>query len=153
MLADGTSELPSFAARSFNLSGATRALRRSWKRSDSRIPKILEPPSTRGTSIRRMCIYWRTGHMLHRLVLKDFPEARDCLLKLRCAGHTKTFKMKKTFTEACETQVGMGERVVGFVHLHLEGLMPRFQVSNYTMSLCSSGILTPNLATQLLEYN
>lgn len=59
--------------------------------------------------------------------MKDFPEARDCLLKLRCAGHTKTFKMKKTFTEACETQVGMGERVVGFVHLHLEGQMPRFQ--------------------------
>ena len=29
MLADGTSELPSFAARSFNLSGATRASRRS----------------------------------------------------------------------------------------------------------------------------
>ena len=28
--------------------------------------------------------------------------------------------MKETFTEACETLAGMGERVLGFVHLDLD---------------------------------
>ena len=31
-----------------------------------------------------------------------------------------TQKMKETFTEACETLAGMGERVLGFVHLDLD---------------------------------
>ena len=31
-----------------------------------------------------------------------------------------TQEMKDTFTEACETLAGMGERVLGFVHLDLD---------------------------------
>ena len=31
-----------------------------------------------------------------------------------------TQKMKESFTEACETLAGMGERVLGFVHLDLD---------------------------------
>ena len=62
--------------------------------------------------------------MLQRLVLKDVPE----IVFSRCAAH-----IFLAFSEACETQAGMGERVLGFVHLHLEGQIPRFQVSNCTM--------------------
>ena len=76
--------------------------------------------------------------MLQRLVLKDVPE----IVFSRCAAH-----IFLAFSEACETQAGMGERVLGFVHLHLEDTkIPGKQLHHEPLLF---RVLNPNLATQL----
>ena len=75
MLADEIGELPSFAELwRGTLRKCCESIEEKLKKVRQQNRKNIGIPSTRGTSIRRMCIYWRTGHMLHSLVLKDVPE-------------------------------------------------------------------------------
>ena len=57
-------------------------------------------------------------HLL--LTSSTIPLVRCDTILLEGKRVALTQKMKESFTEACETLAGMGERVLGFVHLDLD---------------------------------